>query len=60
MVRSLQKPGLGSTAGPVIQATGKSTFEDDLRSGGSSSDFKAVFFCHHIWSLIWTVTFFDI
>jgi hypothetical protein len=26
-------------AGPVIQATGKSTFEDGLRSGGSGSDF---------------------
>jgi hypothetical protein len=24
----------------VIQATGKSTFEDGLRSGGSASDFK--------------------
>jgi hypothetical protein len=30
---------LGSVAGPVIQATGKSTFEDGLRSGGSGSDF---------------------
>jgi hypothetical protein len=29
---------LGSVAGPVIQATGKSTFEDGLRSGGSGSD----------------------
>jgi hypothetical protein len=29
---------LGSMAGPVIQATGKSTFEDGLRSGGSGSD----------------------
>jgi hypothetical protein len=31
---------LGSVAGPVIQATGKSTFEDGLRSGGSGSDLK--------------------
>jgi hypothetical protein len=30
-------PGL---AGPVILATGKSTFEDGLRSGGSGSDLK--------------------
>jgi hypothetical protein len=34
------RPRLGSVAGPVIQATGKSTFEDGLRLGGSSSDFK--------------------
>jgi hypothetical protein len=34
---------LGSVAGPVIQATGKSTFEDGLRSGGSGSDFKRSF-----------------
>jgi hypothetical protein len=27
-------------AGPVIQATGKSTFEDGLRAGGSCSDFQ--------------------
>ena len=27
-------PQLGSIAGPVIQANGKLTFEDDLRSGG--------------------------
>ena len=26
--------GLGSVAGPVIQANGRLTFEDDLRSGG--------------------------
>ena len=25
---------LGSVAGPVIQANGRLTFEDDLRSGG--------------------------
>ena len=25
---------LGSVAGPVIQASGRLTFEDDLRSGG--------------------------
>jgi hypothetical protein len=31
---------LGSVAGPVIQATGKSTFEDGLRLGGFGSDFK--------------------
>jgi hypothetical protein len=31
---------LRSVAGPVIQATGKSTFEDGLRSGGSGLDFK--------------------
>ena len=27
-------PKLGSVAGPVIQANGRLTFEDDLRSGG--------------------------
>jgi hypothetical protein len=30
---------LGYVAGSVIQATGKSTFEDGLRSGGYGSDF---------------------
>jgi hypothetical protein len=30
---------LGSVAGPVIQATGNSTFEDGLRSGASGWDF---------------------
>jgi hypothetical protein len=40
---------LGSVAGPVIQATGKSTFEDGLRSGGSGSDFKGL--------IIWTLFF---
>ena len=29
---------LGSVAGPVIQANGRLTFEDDLRSGGPSVD----------------------
>ena len=28
------KNKLGSVAGPVIQANGRLTFEDDLRSGG--------------------------
>ena len=27
-------PELGSVAGPIIQANGRLTFEDDLRSGG--------------------------
>jgi hypothetical protein len=30
---------MGSVAGPAIQATGKSIFEDSLRAGGSGSDF---------------------
>jgi hypothetical protein len=29
---------VGSVAGPVIQATGKSTLEDGVRSGGAGSD----------------------
>ena len=29
-----KKDKLGSVAGPVIQANGRLTFEDDLRSGG--------------------------
>jgi hypothetical protein len=32
---------LGSVVGIVIQATGKSKFEDGLRFGGSGSDFEA-------------------
>ena len=34
VVRRSKNAKLGSVAGPVIQANGKLTFEDDLRSGG--------------------------
>ena len=32
--RRYENAQLGSVAGPVIQANGRLTFEDDLRSGG--------------------------
>ena len=33
-LRLITMDQLGSVAGPVIQANGRLTFEDDLRSGG--------------------------
>ena len=33
-VKKRKHSQLGSVAGPVIQANGRLTFEDDLRSGG--------------------------
>ena len=34
LVLALKSTQLGSVSGPVIQANGRLTFEDDLRSGG--------------------------
>jgi hypothetical protein len=42
-------------AGPVIQATVKSTFEDGVRSGGSGSDFNMITKCpDQAASWLWT------